>query len=190
MSRAQSFSFQYSLQAPGAEVELESSVGCQTMEATQMKPAWVSRTSESEHGLLTRRPGGPGGPSLPSGPIEPFKRRKRKRRENVKCGVPQHGICSASHSQWTGTCHGIQTGNYIWSEGKQRFMILNLSKTYRWIWAYKQEDTGDVAHTTEEHSRKGIVNSVVYMEHTEKKHLKPKCLTPKSVPILFILFPP
>ena len=34
----------------------------------------------------------------------------------------------------------------IWSEGKQQFMILNLSKTYRWIWLISKK-TQAMSHT-------------------------------------------
>lgn len=43
MNWAQSLSFQYSLQAPRAETSLELSVGCQTLEAMQVKQVWVIR---------------------------------------------------------------------------------------------------------------------------------------------------
>lgn len=122
---------------------------------------------------------------------QPNPLREEKEKEERMLSVGFHSMAYALPLTLTG--QELVTASkwvIIWSEGKQQFMILNLSKTYRWIWAYKQEDTGDVTHTTEEHSRNGIVNSVVCMGHTETKHLKPKCLTPKSVPILFILFPP
>lgn len=74
--------------------------------------------------------------------------REEKEKGERRLSVGFHGMVSALPLTLTG--EELVTASkrvIIGSEGKQQFMILNVSKTYRWIWAYKQEDTGDVTHT-------------------------------------------
>lgn len=74
--------------------------------------------------------------------------REEKEKGERRLNVGFHGMVSALPLTLTGQELVMASKQVIIeSERKQQFMILNLSKPYRWIWAYKQEDTGDVAHT-------------------------------------------